>query len=99
MVNSIPRAFITKDVIALSKLIGDIATGQVEDVEPRKIKATRESGVKGGAEHEAFYAADKCVLREDAKPCAFAVAVLHGLQLRSHSQDLEDYARTCRWHH
>ena len=37
------------DVIALSKLIGDIATGQVQDVEPRKIKATRESGVKGGA--------------------------------------------------
>lgn len=36
------------DVIALSKLIGDIATGQVQDVEPRKIKATRESGIKGG---------------------------------------------------
>jgi hypothetical protein len=37
------------DVIALSKLIGDIAIGQVQDVESRKIKATRESGAKGGA--------------------------------------------------
>lgn len=37
-----------RDPIAIAKLIGDIATGQVEDAEPRKIRATRESGVKGG---------------------------------------------------
>lgn len=37
-----------RDPIALAKMIGDIATGEIEDVEPPKVRATRESGTKGG---------------------------------------------------
>ena len=44
-----------RDPIALAKMIGDIATGQVEDVDPdvgknpAKVESGRKGGIKGGA--------------------------------------------------